>query len=180
MYAKRKVLKPETPKRNRRNETTGTTGTTRTAGTKPPEIQLKGVTYRLWRVFSVKIQNLISNAGIGGKNYRLSPGRGDELKLWRRKEPADDMWLLLTVFPMISFRVFRWFCFGCSGGFVLVVSVVSVVSFRLFRWFRWFRWFRSGSFVSVFRVLVHATQNLAVMTISLMDMAAEGWSTAVD
>ena len=126
---------PERNHRNHRNETTETTGTTKT---KPPEIQLKGVTYRLWRVFSVKIQNLISNAGIGGKNYRLSPGRGNELKLWQRKEPADDMWLLLTVFP---------------GDFV---SVVLVVSFWLFRWFRWLWWFRSGGFVSVFRVLVHA------------------------
>ena len=64
---------------------------------------------------------------------------------------------------------------GCFDRFVQVfiaVSVVSVVSFRcfggfggsggsggfvsVFRWFRRFRWFRSGGFVSVFRVLVHA------------------------
>ena len=61
---------------------------------------------------------------------------------------------------------------GCFDHFVQVfiaVSVVSVVSFRcfggfggsggflsVFRWFRRFRWFRSGGFVSVFRVLVHA------------------------
>ena len=55
---------------------------------------------------------------------------------------------------------------GCFDRFVQVfiavsvVSVVSLVSFRCFGGFvsvfRWFRWFRSGGFVSVFRVLVHA------------------------
>ena len=55
---------------------------------------------------------------------------------------------------------------GCFDRFVQVliaVSVVSLVSFRcfggfvsVFRWFRRFRWFRSGGFVSLFRVLVHA------------------------
>ena len=55
---------------------------------------------------------------------------------------------------------------GCFDRFVQVfiaVSVVSVVSFRCFGGFggsvsvfRWFRWYRSGGFVSVFRVLVHA------------------------
>ena len=66
--------------------------------------------------------------------------------------------------------------FGCFGGFVStvslvslvsVVSVVSVVSFRSFRSFRLFRWFRFGRFVSLFRVLVHATTELRVAEVKL-------------
>ena len=69
---------------------------------------------------------------------------------------------MVSVVSLLSFRcfggfvpVFRWFRFGvsvvsfrCFGGFVPV--------FRWFRRFRSFRWFRSGGFVSVFWVLVHA------------------------
>ena len=47
---------------------------------------------------------------------------------------------VVSVVSLVSFRCFGGF--GGSGGFVSV--------------FRWFRWFRSGGFVSVFRVLVHA------------------------
>ena len=41
----------------------------------------------------------------------------------------------------------------------IFVSVVPVILFRLF-W--WFRWFRSGGFVSVFLVLVHALYPVVV------------------
>ena len=61
---------------------------------------------------------------------------------------------------MVSFRPFRWFRFGRFAGFGRFVSVVSAVSFRWFRWFRWFRRFRFGGFVSLFRVLVHALQDM--------------------
>ena len=64
---------------------------------------------------------------------------------------------------------------GCFDRFVQVfiavsvVSVVSLVSFRCFGGFggfvsvfRWFRRFRSGGFVSVFQVLVHALKLMVV------------------
>ena len=43
------------------------------------------------------------------------------------------MWLLLTVFPVISFWLFRWFRCGCSGGFVSVFRVLVHAIFGSFQ-----------------------------------------------
>ena len=62
-------------------------------------------------------------------------------------------------------------CFGGSGGFVLVFLWFRwfLCFLFVFRWFLRFPWFRSGGFVSVFRVLVHA----AFPTASARDLQIE-------
>ena len=54
------------------------------------------------------------------------------------------------LFYLFTYYFTRFGGFACFGGFV---SVVSFGSFRSFRWFRF------GGFVSLFRVLVHASTN---------------------
>ena len=61
--------------------------------------------------------------------------------------PGENLWYHDVTQYKSYFLTFS-FIFARFGGFVSAVSLVSVVSFRLFRF---------GLFVSLFRVLVHAS-----------------------